>query len=263
MTARGDGQALWASPDLARAYAAVRSDLSDGIRAAWSEAFRAAAPSIPPRRVLDVGCGTGRFTVLLAEVFGRPTLGIDGSPEMLRERVVAATALLAFASGDATALPLRAGAIDLALLSMVYHLLFAAQVADAAVAELYRVIAPAGRVFVRTPSLEIIDRIAWLPFFPGARAIDERRLPPRDRSVATFERAGFTTRSQRTIEQSFAESPMEAFEKVRRRAFSTLRLLSDEAFAEGLARYEANCRSSAPVTAVEALDFFVFERAAG
>ena len=28
MTARGDGQALWASADLARAYADVRSDLA-------------------------------------------------------------------------------------------------------------------------------------------------------------------------------------------------------------------------------------------
>jgi hypothetical protein len=145
---------------------------------------------------------------------------------------------------------------------MVYHLLFAAGVVAAAVAELHRVVAPGGRVLVRTPSLELIDRIVWLPFFPGARAIDERRLPPRAHIAATFERAGFTARSHRTIEQRFAESPVDAFEKVRRRPFSSLRLLSDEAFAAGLARYEAHCRAAPATPAVEALEFFVFERAA-
>jgi hypothetical protein len=149
---------------------------------------------------------------------------------------------------------------DLALLSMVYHLLFAAGVAAAAVGELHRVVRPSGRVLVRTPSLEIVDGISWLPFFPGARALDEARLPPRARIVAPFEHAGFTTHAQRTIEQQFAHSPAEAFEKVRRRPFSTLRLLSDEAFTEGLTRCEAHCRSAPPTPLIEALDFFVFTR---
>jgi hypothetical protein len=143
---------------------------------------------------------------------------------------------------------------------MVYHLLAAAAVADAAVAELHRAVRPSGRVLVRTPSLEIVDRISWLPFFPGARALDEARRPPRAQIVATFEHAGFTTHAHHTIEQEFAHSPAEAFEKVRRRPFSTLRLLSDDAFAEGLTRYEAHCRSAPPTPLIEALDFFVFNR---
>ena len=251
---------IWTSPDLARAYADVRSELSASIRTVWGEAFRSAVPAGMPRRVLDLGCGTGRFTVLLAQVFGAPTIGVDGSPAMLRERLAAADLPIAFASADATALPFQEASFDVALLSMVYHLLSTAGVAGAAVRELHRIVQPQGSVLVRTPSLEIIDRISWLPFFPGARDIDERRLPPRHQIVATLEHAGFTTHTHRVIEHEFAPSPLHALEAVRRRPFSTLRLLPDTAFEEGLRRYEAHCRTAPQTPLIEPLDFFVFQR---
>jgi ubiquinone/menaquinone biosynthesis C-methylase UbiE len=252
---------IWANADLARAYAEVRTELSEAVRTVWVDAFRAAIPATSLRRLLDVGCGTGRFTALLAETFGVPAVGIDGSVAMLRERVMPALSPLAFAGAAATALPFRAGSIDLALLSMIYHLLATAGAAAAAVGELHRVVRQGGWVLVRTPTLEMLDGISWLPFFPGARALDEARLPPRPLIVATFEHAGFVTHAHRTIEQEFANSPLEALEKVRRRPFSTLRLLSDDAFEEGLTRYEAHCRSAPPAPLMEALDLFVFQRA--
>ncbi len=66
------------------------------------------------RSLLDVGCGTGRFTAWLA---GRPlqVFGLDRSPAMLaamRQRHGRIPAIL----GDAHRLPLRAGAVDLTLL---------------------------------------------------------------------------------------------------------------------------------------------------
>ena len=251
---------LWTSPDLARAYADVRSDLSESIRTVWGEAFRSAVPTGMPRRVLDLGCGTGRFTVLLGQLFGAPTIGVDGSPAMLHERLAAPGLPVAFMSADATALPFRKASFDVALLSMVYHLLSTAGVAGAAVGELHRIVQPRGWVLLRTPSLEIIDRISWMPFFPGARALDERRLPPRRQIVATFDDAGFTTHTHRVIEHEFAPSPLHALEAVRRRPFSTLRLLPDAAFEEGLRRYEAHCRTAPRMPLIEPLDFFVFQR---
>jgi ubiquinone/menaquinone biosynthesis C-methylase UbiE len=127
---------IWASADLARAYADVRSGLSESIRSVWGEAFRDAVPVPAPRRLLDLGCGTGRFTVLLGQVFGAPVVGVDGSPAMLRERLAAPGLPIAFASADATALPFRAASFDVALLSMIYHLLSAAGVAGPSVGEL-------------------------------------------------------------------------------------------------------------------------------
>lgn len=66
------------------------------------------------RNLLDVGCGTGRFTAWLAE---RPlhVFGLDRSPAMLaamRRRHAEMPAIL----GDAHHLPLRTGTVDLTLL---------------------------------------------------------------------------------------------------------------------------------------------------
>jgi ubiquinone/menaquinone biosynthesis C-methylase UbiE len=249
--------ALWASADVARAYAAVRSDLSEAVRSVWVEAFRSAVPRAPRQRLLDLGCGTGRFTALLAAVFAGPTIGIDGSLAMLGERPVSARSPITFAGAEAAALPLRDASVDLALLSMVYHLLAPAA---AAVAELHRVVRPDGWVLVRTPTYELMDRVSFLPFFPEARAVDEARIPPRARIVATFERAGFATHAHRTIEQELAKTPAEALEKVRRRVYSTLRLIPDDAYEAGVARYEAHCASAPPTPLIEPLDFFVFRR---
>ena len=251
-------QSLWASPELARAYADVRSDLSPAARALWADAFRATLPATPLRRLLDIGCGTGRFTAFLADVFGTPAIGIDASVAMIQERLPSPGAPVAFLAAKATALPFRASTVDLALLSMVYHLLAPAM---PAIAELHRVIRPGGWVLLRTPTRELLDRVEFLAFFPEARAIDDARMPPRAQIYDTFARAGFAAHTWRIVEQEFATTPLEALERVRRRAFSTLRLIPDEAFAAGVARYEAHCRSAPSTPQTESLEFFVFRRA--
>jgi SAM-dependent methyltransferase len=249
--------AVFDRPELAAAYREVRG-LSDGLRRTWSATFRAALPHARPRRSLDLGCGAGRFTALLGEVFGGTVVGLDASLAMLGERPAAADATLAFAAADARALPLRTGSIDLALLSMVYHLLASPA---ATVAEVGRVLRGGGAVLVRTPTREILDRIAFLPFFPAARAIDEARMPGRAALEAVFLAAGFSGGLHATVAQEFAASGAAAFAKVRRRPFSSLQLMPDEAFAEGLARYEAFCRTAPPAALVDPLDVFVFHRA--
>jgi SAM-dependent methyltransferase len=254
-----DGAGLWANPELARAYAEVRTDLSPAARAVWADALRAGwTQTSAPRRVLDVGCGTGRFTTFLSEVFDAPTLGVDASAEMLRGRASSPATSPAFLAADAAALPLRAGAVDVALLSMVYHFL---KPPGPAIAELHRVVRGQGLVFVRTPTRELLDRVEFLAFFPDARAVDEARMPSRAALRATFEHAGFATHAWRIVEQEFATTPLEALERVRRRAFSTLRLISDDAFEAGLARYEAHCLAAPPTPRAESLELFVFQRA--
>ena len=58
-------------------------------RAAWTELLRAHLPH-PPSTVLDIGCGTGSLSVVLA-ILGHTVTGIDLSPEMItRARAKAA-----------------------------------------------------------------------------------------------------------------------------------------------------------------------------
>jgi ubiquinone/menaquinone biosynthesis C-methylase UbiE len=269
--------AIWDRAELAATYRDVRG-VSANIRRTWSDAFRAALPDARPRRSLDLGCGTGRFTALLAETFGGTVIGLDASVAMLKERpssggvpgTVAATggpvtfaaadasASVAFAAADAGALPLRAHTMDLALLSMVYHLLVSPAVTAA---ELHRVLDAGGAVLVRTPTREILDGIAFLRFFPAALAIDEARMPPRAALEALFHAGGFTGGLGATIEQEFAPTPAAAHAKVSRRPFSSLQLMSDDAFAEGLTRFEAFCRTAPVAPIADPLDLFVFRRA--
>ena len=253
MTAR----TLWDQANLARTYREVRGTTGP-MRRAWGAAFRAALPDARPRRSLDLGCGAGRFTAVLQETFGGTVVGVDGAPAMLAERPSAPGTPLAFVASGATALPLRNGCFDLALLSMVYHLLAPP---EPALAELHRVVARGGNVLVRTPTRELEDLMPLPPFFPEMRAIDEARMPSRAALAGTFTAAGFTLARYATVEQEFAASPMEAYERVRRRPFSGLQMISDAAFAEGLARYERHCRTAPPGPLLEPRDLFVFERA--
>jgi SAM-dependent methyltransferase len=60
-------------------------------------------------RILDVGCGTGELTRVLAEESGADVLGADVDPALLS----AARAVAPVVRADATALPFRANAFDL------------------------------------------------------------------------------------------------------------------------------------------------------
>ncbi len=121
------------------AYQQPRVDL-----AAWVVDLAGPAPS---DTVADVGCGNGMYLAELA-MRGLPcrVLGVDLSFGMLaaaRQRLAAAR--VALAGGDATALPLRDGAADLALAAhMLYHV---PEPADA-LRELRRVTRPGGRVVI-------------------------------------------------------------------------------------------------------------------
>jgi SAM-dependent methyltransferase len=55
--------------------------LDPTVRAAWRQVLLGVLPP-PPARVLDLGCGTGSLSVLLAEM-GHAVTGIDLSPRMV------------------------------------------------------------------------------------------------------------------------------------------------------------------------------------
>jgi len=71
--------------------------------------------------VIDLGCGTGRFSGLLAAHFGVQVIGIDPSLKMVDQaRRKPKIGNVVYWQGSA-ALPLRNGCADLVFMSMVYH----------------------------------------------------------------------------------------------------------------------------------------------
>lgn len=98
-----------------------------------------------PRDVLDVGCGTGFLTVLLARLGHRVT-GVDLTPAMLErasERLRLAGVTATLLEGNALALPLEDDSFDFVLSR---HVLWTMPDPEAAFREWIRVTRPGGEV---------------------------------------------------------------------------------------------------------------------
>ncbi|MGA8937784.1 MAG: bifunctional demethylmenaquinone methyltransferase/2-methoxy-6-polyprenyl-1,4-benzoquinol methylase UbiE [Acidobacteriaceae bacterium] len=101
----------------------------------------------PNARVLDLCCGTGDMTAALLKQrpsSAEPVMGLDFSGEMLeRARVKYATANAVWVKGDAMHLPYAEGTFDLVTAAFGFRNL--TNYAEG-LAEIYRVLAPGGRV---------------------------------------------------------------------------------------------------------------------
>lgn len=98
--------------------------------------------------VADLGCGTGQLAAAIAP-FTRRVVAVDRSPEMLRaarRRAAGASgATLDVREGELEAVPLDDGEADLAILSLVLHLVVDP---EAVLAEAFRILGPGGRLVV-------------------------------------------------------------------------------------------------------------------
>ena len=122
-----------------------------GRRRASFQALIAAAGVQPGQRVLDVGCGTGYFAVLLARAVGPEGLvvGIDPSPEMITyaSRKAGRVRNCQFRVGTAESLDLPAEHFDVVVSSLVLHHL-PEDLRMPALREMRRVLRPGGKLLV-------------------------------------------------------------------------------------------------------------------
>src|SRR5271165_1299441 len=106
----------------------------------------------PGQRVLDLGCGAGWATRLIARVIGtgeRPgqAIGLDVSDEMIRRARANSTGYdnVIFVAGSAERIPWEENFFD-KVLSVESFYYYADQ--ERALAELFRVMAPRGELFI-------------------------------------------------------------------------------------------------------------------
>jgi SAM-dependent methyltransferase len=183
------------------------------------------------RRVLDVGCGTGRFLAQLAEV--AKAWGVDASPEMLevaRGRANAAGLKV----GSAEQLPFKDGWFERATMWLVAHLVDRPR----AFAEALRVLAADGRFAVATFDPSYFDEFWLNELFPSMEAIDRARFPPAEQLDAELVGAGFSQVGVLRLSQRGSLDRTAALERIRGKHISTFDLISDEEYAHGLERAE-------------------------
>jgi malonyl-CoA O-methyltransferase len=168
-----------------------------------------------PRRAVDVGCGTGRWTTRLSAI------GVDASPAMLAVAAVKPGLRGRLAVGDAAALPIASGSADLVLCVLTLgHI----RNGIAAMREFSRILVPGG-------TLLLTD------FHPAAAAQGWRRTFRRDGKVYELENYTYT------VDQLRAAADLKLAELAEATIGEPERPLFDAAGRPEL--FEAACRTPA------------------
>ncbi len=245
--------------DVAERYDAARTLPQESIDL-WISALKAHLPDRSPvGAVLDLGCGTGRFSEALARGFGCPVFALDPSRAMV-DLARGKEGVYPFCA-SAERLPLRPTSVDLVWMSQVFHHLDRPR---AALAEIRRTLIDGGALGVRNASRETDREALWLDFFPEAIAMNVNNIPPRSTILDLITAAGFALTATEKVYQLFARSHEEYCNKIGRRGLSPLIAISDGAFEAGmdrLRRWTATQPPSIPIW--EPLDLFVFRSIGG
>jgi len=88
----------------------------------WVSLVREVIPRLAGALLIDLGCGSGRFTAPLAEQLGIPVIGVDPSRKMLLEAARnTSSSLVEYREGSAESIPLEARSATLIFMSNAIH----------------------------------------------------------------------------------------------------------------------------------------------
>jgi ubiquinone/menaquinone biosynthesis C-methylase UbiE len=242
--------------DISQAYAAART-LTVERAHVWAAYLRRELQGHDVRAIIDLGCGIGRFAAFLSEVFDARVYGVDPSQRMLAAAITRPEARhVTWLRAAAEALPITQARIDLVFLYLVYHHL---RDPLTALREGARVLSSSGHLLVINATVEILDSLRWLPFFPSAREIDAARLPTRTQLSEVAQEGGLSLIRHRTVSYPVAPNLSTYAEPVATRTFSTLPLVSDEEFNRGADAFRRYCvREDRAEPVAEVSDSFLF-----
>jgi len=221
----------------------------------WMHALENHLQDLQISKILDLGCGTGRFSEALAVYFSAEVIGIDPSEKMLEQaRKKHSDDRVQYQHGSAEAIPLPSASIDMIFMSMSFHH-FIDRVMTAR--ECRRALREQGVVFVRTGTREQIRAYPYVPYFPSSRVMLEELLPDRAELRATFEEAGFRMAGSEVITQTIAPSWNAYADKLQAGGDSVVARLSRHELESGLATMRQSAETIES-TIAEPIDLFVF-----
>ena len=212
------------------------------------------------KTVLDLGCGTGRFSEALAARFGADVIGVDPSQRMLAQAERKKhNRRVRYVLAHAEALPLKDCSVDLVFMSMVFHHfdhpLLAAR-------ECRRVLRDGATAFLRAGIRERRFLYPYVKFFPQTVPILEECLTSAPFVRETFARAGFRATALQVVTQEIASSYAAYAEKLSWGADSVLIRLSPGEFDAGMNALRTFAARNDGESVFEPIEVLFFNRAA-
>lgn len=225
-----------------------------GVLDMWMVRIAQALEGCKFENVVDLGCGTGRFTARLADLFGANVLGVDPSEKMLAvARGKPPRRDVEFVNGSAEQIPCADDSVDLIFMSMAFHHF---RSREDAMRAFRRVLRQGGLICVRNSTR---DRGSpYERFFPNYREVLDR-WPSAAEIAAAFDDGGFEMRRHDVVDHMMARDLNELADKASYRADSTLLRLSDDDFERGLAAIRDAARMDGDPVML-GIDLFVFAR---
>ena len=185
-------------------------------------------------RVLDLGCGTGRFSLPMAELYNLDVTGVDSSLKMLEKaRTKDSGSIVNWYNEDAHELSFPNNSFAAVLMS---HLLHHVDNPQAALKESFRVINSTGVILIRYGSIGQIKNDVEHTFFPQVTEIDESRTPSQELVEKWLVDAGFTCISSREVIQQTHKTGNAHLKAAQSKNTSVLSMISEESFRTGISR---------------------------
>jgi ubiquinone/menaquinone biosynthesis C-methylase UbiE len=208
------------------------------------------------KTILDLGCGTGRFSEALRAHFDAEVIGMDPSKKMLEQaQRKQHDSRVRYKHGRGESIPLPNNSVDLVFMSMIFHHLENPLLMTR---ECRRVLREGGTVFLRAGTRERISSYPYVDYFPESRPILEKCLPTNIGVREVFRAAGFRMLTLELVTQQIATSYTAYAEKLSAGADSILASLSQRDFDAGMQALRAHAAHTDGEAVFEPIDVFVF-----
>ncbi len=150
-------------------YDQINRIITLGLDKKWRDIAAHECLGTGPRRILDLGCGTGEMAINLVRLAKSyvAVYGLDFSPEMLEAARTKSDAIfgkdrIAFTQSEAASLPFANDYFDIVSISFAFrNLVYKNPVANFHLGEAFRVLAPGGKLVIVESSQPKSKFIRW------------------------------------------------------------------------------------------------------
>lgn len=172
-------------------------------------------------RILDLGCGTGRWSPVLASRLSAAVVGIDPSDEMLTvARARNQTPEVEYRIGRAENIPVDDAWADVVFMFLSAHHY---ESLDAAAREIFRVLRPGGLLFLRTEFSDRPHLFYWHGLLPEWGAKDRQLYPTTSEVFDHLSSAGIVQLRIARVPVLASESLSLYLERIGQKSLSALR----------------------------------------